>query len=38
MTHLSWGKSRKTLKSEFGELHIEISSDRDGSFEPHIVP
>lgn len=28
------GKSRKTLKGEFGELSIEIPRDRDGSFEP----
>ena len=32
------GKSRKTLKGEFGELPIDISRDRDGSFEPQIVP
>lgn len=32
------GKSRKTLKGEFGELPIEIPRDRDGSFEPQIVP
>ena len=38
MTHLSGGKSQKTLKDEFGELPIEIPRDRDGSFEPHIVP
>jgi len=32
------GKSKKTLKGEFGELSIEIPRDRDGSFEPQIVP
>ena len=32
------GKSNKTLKGEFGELAIEIPRDRDGSFEPQIVP
>lgn len=26
------GKSRKTLKGEFGELPIEIPRDREGSF------
>ncbi|MEI7842433.1 MAG: IS256 family transposase [Gallionellaceae bacterium] len=31
------GKSRKTLKGEFGELPIEIPRDRDGSFEPQII-
>jgi putative transposase len=32
------GKSKKTLKGEFGELPIDIPRDRDGSFEPQIVP
>lgn len=32
------GKSRKTLKGEFGELPIEIPRDREGSFEPQIIP
>jgi putative transposase len=32
------GKSRKTLKGEFGELPIEVPRDRDSSFEPQIVP
>ncbi len=32
------GKSRKTLKGEFGELPIEVPRDRHGSFEPQIVP
>ena len=31
------GKSRKTLKGDFGELPIEIPRDRHGSFEPQIV-
>jgi len=31
------GKSRKTLKGEFGELPIDIPRDRHGSFEPQIV-
>jgi putative transposase len=26
------GKSKKTLKGEFGELPIEIPCDREGSF------
>lgn len=32
------GKSKKTLKGEFGELPIDIPRDRDGSFEQQIVP
>lgn len=32
------GRSRKTLKGEFGELPIEVPRDRDSSFEPQIVP
>ena len=32
------GSSSKRLKSEFGESVIEIPRDRDGSFEPIIVP
>ena len=32
------GKSRKTLKGEFGELPIEIPRDRDASFEPQLIP
>lgn len=31
------GKSRKTLKGDFGELSIEIPRDRHGSFEPQMV-
>lgn len=32
------GKSRKTVKSSVGELQIETPRDRDGSFEPQLVP
>ena len=32
------GKSVKTLKGEFGELPIEIPRDRNGSFEPQLIP
>jgi putative transposase len=32
------GKSRKTLKGEFGNLPIEVPRDRDASFDPKIVP
>ena len=32
------GKSRKTLKGEFGELPIEIPRDRHGTFEPQFIP
>jgi putative transposase len=32
------GKSRKTLKGEFGNLPIEVPRDRDSSFAPQIVP
>jgi putative transposase len=32
------GRSRKTLKGEFGELPIEVPRDRHGSFEPQLVP
>lgn len=31
------GKSRKTLKGEFGELPLEIPRERHGSFEPQII-
>lgn len=31
------GKSKKTLKGEFGELPIEVPRDRHGSFEPQII-
>lgn len=32
------GRSRKTLKGEFGEMPIEVPRDRQGSFEPQLVP
>ena len=32
------GKSKKTLKGEFGELPIEVPRDRQGSFEPQLIP
>ena len=32
------GRSKKTLKGEFGELPIEVPRDRHGSFEPQIIP
>jgi transposase-like protein len=32
------GKSRKKLKGDFGEVQIEIPRDREGEFEPKIVP
>jgi putative transposase len=31
------GKSRKTLKGDFGEVEIEVPRDRQGEFEPRIV-
>lgn len=32
------GKSRKAVQSSMGELEIETPRDRDGSFEPQLVP
>lgn len=32
------GKSTKTLKGEFGELPIAIPRDRQGTFEPQLIP
>lgn len=32
------GKSRKTLKGEFGELPIEVPRDRHGTFKPQLIP
>ena len=32
------GKSRKTLKGEFGQLPIEVPRDRHGTFEPQLIP
>lgn len=31
------GHSPKTLRSEFGEIGIEVPRDRDGEFEPQII-
>ena len=31
------GKSRKTLKGDFGELPIEVPRDRHGTFEPQLI-
>jgi len=31
------GKSRKTLKGDFGEVEIEVPRDREGEFEPKIA-
>lgn len=32
------GKSKKTLKGDFGELSIEVPRDRHGSFKPQFIP
>src|SRR5581483_6558433 len=32
------GKSKKTLKVDFGNLPLEVPRDRNASFEPQIVP
>lgn len=32
------GTTSKRLKSEFGESTIEVPRDREGNFEPIIVP
>ncbi len=32
------GKSRKTVQSSVGDLQIETPRDRDGTFEPQLVP
>jgi putative transposase len=32
------GKTRKKVKGEFGEIEVETPRDRDGSFEPKILP
>jgi putative transposase len=32
------GRSSKTLKGDFGEVEIEVPRDRQGSFQPQIVP
>lgn len=32
------GKSKKTLKGDFGNLPIDVPRDRNSSFEPQIIP
>src|SRR6202163_1269434 len=32
------GTSSKTVKGEFGEMVVETPRDRNGSFEPQILP
>lgn len=32
------GHSPKTLKSQYGELQVDISRDHKGEFEPKLVP
>jgi putative transposase len=32
------GKNKKKLKGEFGEMEIEVPRDRNGKFEPVIIP
>jgi putative transposase len=32
------GKSKKTLKGDFGELPIAVPQDRQGHFEPQLIP
>ena len=32
------GKSKKTLKGDFGSLPLEVPRDRNASFDPKIVP
>ncbi len=32
------GRSKKTLNGDFGELPIESPRDRQGSFEPQLIP
>jgi len=32
------GKSQKTIKGNYGNIPIEVPRDRDGSFEPQIIP
>lgn len=32
------GKSEKTIKTEYGASRIEVPRDREGSFDPQIVP
>ena len=32
------GKSKKTLKGDFGSMPLEVPRDRNSTFEPQIVP
>ena len=32
------GKARKIIKSKYGETEIEVPRDRDGTFEPQVIP
>lgn len=32
------GRSHKTLKGDFGEMPIKVPRDRQGSFEPLLIP
>lgn len=32
------GRSKKTLKGEFGNMPVEVPRDRNSSFEPRIIP
>jgi transposase-like protein len=32
------GKTRKTVKSKFGQTQLEVPRDRDSSFEPQLIP
>jgi putative transposase len=32
------GQSKKTIKGEFGEAEIGIPRDRNGAFEPQLIP
>src|ERR1700737_343652 len=39
LTHpRGYGKPPKTVKGEFGEIVVETPRDRNGSFEPQILP
>ncbi len=32
------GYSQKTVKTKFGEMELDIPRDREGKFEPKIIP
>ena len=32
------GKSQKTIRGDFGEMAVEIPRDRQGSFDPQLIP